>query len=60
MYIPVSVLLDYCMLLRSGFIKCIRIMRKSHQRALRYFFVFKYAPTLAITGDVGWEPCEVH
>ena len=31
-----------------------------HNRALRYFLgVHKYAPMAAVSGDVGWEPCEV-
>ena len=29
-------------------------------RAIRYFLgVHKFAPVLAITGDMGWEPCEI-
>lgn len=31
-----------------------------HNRAIQYFLgVNRYVPLLAITGDVGWEPCEL-
>ncbi|XP_064794113.1 coiled-coil domain-containing protein 90B, mitochondrial isoform X1 [Oncorhynchus masou masou] len=39
-----------------------RYFRKEHvhNRAVRYFLgVHKFAPILAITGDMGWDPCAV-
>ncbi len=31
-----------------------------HNQALQYFLgVHKYVPVAAVSGDMGWEPCEV-
>jgi hypothetical protein len=42
-----------------GAIRCLK-NEHVHSRAVCYFLgVHKFAPVLAITGDMGWEPCEV-